>query len=250
MARLDTGWHSSSKVLSTGVYGMALHAWSISFCDAARSDGFVPHGAWPALLQRGVSMLVGAHLWEPTEGGFQLHDYTDYNRTREQIEAEQADTRERVQRHRSRNGASNPTRNGVTSPVTPPVSNGVPLARAGAPGPGPGVTRSVTPGTPPTPSTDVEAQGGSAPRLDSPPTEQAAVVALHDGGGICPFCRLPYTGNYLDHTAEKHKVNKEPADLSRPKAPPPEVEAEFVAAHQRLAEKFPEVGNAPEPAQC
>jgi len=106
---------------------MALHAWSISYCDYTRSDGFIPLGAWPTKLQRGVKELNAGRLWEGAEGGYQLHDYTDYNRSRAQIEAEQASTTRRVGRHR------NGVRNGVGNGVTAPVSNAVTLARADVP---------------------------------------------------------------------------------------------------------------------
>jgi len=127
MARLDTGWHAHPKILRLSPVGMALHAWSISYCDYTRSDGFIPLGAWPTKLQRGVRELNGGGLWEGAPGGYHLHDYTDYNRSRAQIEAEQAATTRRV--GRLRNGRRNGASNGVTSPV----SNGVTLARADVP---------------------------------------------------------------------------------------------------------------------
>ena len=48
MARLDTGWHAHPKILALSVAGMAVHAWSISYCDDALTDGFIPTGAWPS----------------------------------------------------------------------------------------------------------------------------------------------------------------------------------------------------------
>lgn len=92
MARLDTGWHAHPKILSLGLAGMGLHAWSISYCDAARSDGFIPMGAWPALpgVKTAVKNLLQAGLWERREGGFQLHDYLAYNRSKAAIERELA----------------------------------------------------------------------------------------------------------------------------------------------------------------
>src|SRR5215472_338143 len=123
MARLDTGWHANPKVLALGLPGMALHAWSISYCDSTRSDGFIPQGAWPSLAGVGAACkaLVTAGLWERCEGGFRLHDYLQYNRSKEQIEAEQADARERVSRHRDRrNGGGNALHTqDVTQDVTP-----------------------------------------------------------------------------------------------------------------------------------
>jgi hypothetical protein len=89
MARLDTGWHVHPRVLSLGLAAMGLHAWSISYCDHARSNGFIPMGAWPALpgIRSAVMTLHQSGLWEVCDGGYRLHDYLDYNRSREQIDA-------------------------------------------------------------------------------------------------------------------------------------------------------------------
>lgn len=89
MARLDTGWHAHPKILALSVAGMAVHAWSISYCDDALTDGFIPMGAWPSKrgFNGGIKELVAAGLWLPVQGGYQLHDYTDYNRTRAQVDA-------------------------------------------------------------------------------------------------------------------------------------------------------------------
>ena len=89
MARLDTGWHRHPRILALGLPAMALHAWSISYCDDAQTDGFIPHGAWPSLAGVGPACkaLVAAGLWRVVEGGYQLHDYTDYNRTKAQVES-------------------------------------------------------------------------------------------------------------------------------------------------------------------
>lgn len=87
MARLDTGWHAHPKLLKLGLAAMGLHAWSISYCDATRSDGFIPTGAWPALpgVNQARARLEGAGVWMVVPGGYYLHDYTDWNRTRAQI---------------------------------------------------------------------------------------------------------------------------------------------------------------------
>lgn len=114
MARLDTGWHANPKILKLSAVGMALHAWSISYCDFARSDGFVPDGAWPTKLRGGVAELKRDGMYEAVDGGYQLHDYAAYNRTRAQIEADQVATRDRVTRFRHR---SNERSTGVTNGV-------------------------------------------------------------------------------------------------------------------------------------
>jgi len=89
MARLDTGWHAHPKIVGLGWAAMGLHCWSISYSDHHRTDGFVPMGVWPSLggTSTAVKVLVAAGLWEPVAGGYRVHDYLDYNRSRADLEA-------------------------------------------------------------------------------------------------------------------------------------------------------------------
>jgi len=158
MARLDTGWHANPKVLALGLQAMGLHAWSISYCDYVRSDGFIPAGAWPALpgVRQALKQLVDAGVWEMRPDGYQLHDYLQYNRSKEQIEAELADNRVRKRSARNpehvrpdtarnQNGGGPESGRNPRAPGPGPLSTGLldaaaaaetPVARARARGDG------------------------------------------------------------------------------------------------------------------
>jgi hypothetical protein len=113
---------------------MGLHAWSISYCDYVRSDGFIPTGAWPSVpgVRAAVQTLETAGLWEPVTHGYRLHDYTDWNRSRAQIEADQQGARGRQHKHRSR--VTEPVTNGEQTPdITRDFGRS---SRAPNPGPG------------------------------------------------------------------------------------------------------------------
>jgi len=71
---------------------MGLHAWSISYCDAKLTDGFIPLGAWPSLpgIVPAVHKLERSGLWVACDGGYRLHDYLDYNRSRARVTEIQA----------------------------------------------------------------------------------------------------------------------------------------------------------------
>jgi hypothetical protein len=148
MARLDVEWHAHPRLLKLGLAAMGLHAWSISYCDFVRSDGFIPAGAWPSLpgVARAVIALVHAGFWEPAGSGYMLHDYTHYNRTRAAIEAEQAT--DRVRKNSGRNPSGIPPESERKNGDIPtgirtenrPESDRIPRA----PGPGPGLINSST----------------------------------------------------------------------------------------------------------
>jgi hypothetical protein len=178
MARLDTHWHANPKVLALGLDGMGLHSWSISYCDAELTDGFIPTGALPQLprLKQAVTRLVDLHRWEVVEGGYQLHDYLHYNRSREQVVSERAAAAERMQRARVRpnNSRSSDRSSGEVQPLPVPVPVPVPV---------PEVPTELLEGHPPTPfgesSDEVRPNSVATPRMRrgkpkrEPPAEPA-----------------------------------------------------------------------------
>jgi len=145
MARLDTGWHANPKVLRLSPAGMALHAWSISYCDFARSDGFIPQDAWPSKLRTGVKELEQTGLYRVTAGGYHLHDYLDYNHSRAEIEdymrakqaagqaGGQASAQARAKRRGQADGSADAQANGKQDLKQKGKQNRTP-------GPGPGLT--------------------------------------------------------------------------------------------------------------
>jgi hypothetical protein len=106
VAVLDTHWHANPKILALGLDAMGLHAWSISYCDDLLTNGFVPLNALPQLprIKQAVKALVDAGRWEVVDGGFRLHNYLRYNRSREKVVAERDAARMRRERGRAVNG--------------------------------------------------------------------------------------------------------------------------------------------------
>jgi len=229
MARLDTGWHAHPRILQLGLQAMGLHAWSISYCDHARSDGFIPLGAWPALPGVGaaVKALIDADLWARVEGGFMLHDYLQYNRSKAKIEAEQMAAQDRQSRHRSR-VTEGVTNGEVTASVTPSVTQEKTRdTRArGQPGPGPGDAEAYGfLASPPTPSPSPNpARGPFEPAARAAPYQHPDLLTapppepperLPTGALQCPLCPDIFTGTYAEHLeSPRHKIHDQPADLS------------------------------------
>jgi hypothetical protein len=104
---VDDGFHSHSKARKVAARcPAALGLWVIAGSWSAKNltDGFIPDDDLPWLLPDAETLateLVAARLWRRVKGGHQFHDWSDRNRTREQVVAERAAARERMQRLRS-----------------------------------------------------------------------------------------------------------------------------------------------------
>jgi hypothetical protein len=212
---------------------MGLHAWSISYCDHVQSDGFIPMGSWPALpgVRAAVAALQRSGLWEVCDGGYRLHDYLDYNRSRAQI-AEIVQTRREV----GRAGAlAKAKANGLANDQQKLKQR---LKQTPTPGPGDapkGLVSedSVSTGfgaSPPTPSPSPD--GGwpneAAPRAAAAHSQPDAVASamaqlygppvkperLPNGAQQCPLCPDIFTTSYAEHLdSPRHKVRAHPDDL-------------------------------------
>ncbi len=156
--RLDDGYPEHPKVDRVGPLAAWLNVCAWAYCARNLTDGFVPLERVDRLAsvpkpRELVRRLVDARLWESTEGGYLVHDYLDYNPSREQVHKERAATAQRVAQHRY-NARSNTPSNGVTSPVTNVVSNG----------PGTDVSNGGCTAAPyPVPVKDVKDPAGSSP---------------------------------------------------------------------------------------
>jgi hypothetical protein len=126
--RFDDGFPNHRKVepLSDGAF--RLHSTAIFWSSRQLTDGCIPKRdltfAAPRTMKRPqkyVSELVEAGLWEDTGEAWQLHDYLDYQPSKEQVIADRAKAAERQKRWRERHGktrddsVSNGGSNGVTN---------------------------------------------------------------------------------------------------------------------------------------
>lgn len=97
--RLDDGFPDHPKIDAAGGDAAWLHVCGIAYCARNLTDGFVAFGRVPKLSDRKGSLklatqLVEVGLWEETEGGYLIHDYLDYNPTKEEVLADRADKHE------------------------------------------------------------------------------------------------------------------------------------------------------------
>lgn len=112
--KLDDQFFDHRKVIRAGRDARDLFLVAVAFCSAQLTDGFVAQedletlafkafgpGKDPSVL---AEKLVSVGLWETVPGGWQIHDYHDFNPTAEAVRAERERARERMSRARSQGG--------------------------------------------------------------------------------------------------------------------------------------------------
>ena len=92
---VDFAWHP--KILRAGPLGMAMQVAALCYCNKYLTDGFIPHEVVPTLLNLDlckeykvscediVQTLVVVGIWEQVKGGYIIHDYLDYQPSREEV---------------------------------------------------------------------------------------------------------------------------------------------------------------------
>lgn len=89
--RVDDQFPDHPKVIALDLASSGLWLHGLCYANRHLTDGFVP----AALVRRvgdetaeaAAARLVSAGLWEPVDGGWVVHDYAEYQRSREEIES-------------------------------------------------------------------------------------------------------------------------------------------------------------------
>lgn len=93
-ANLDDGYPDHPKVIRLSDAAFRLHTSAVCHCAKYLTDGHVAAVKVPTLVPRyrprTLTELVDAGLWAREGDGFAVHDYLDWNRSREQVEAERS----------------------------------------------------------------------------------------------------------------------------------------------------------------
>jgi len=106
--RLEEGFNEHPKILQAGP--LAVHLWlsSIAYSNRNLTDGHFPaqlarSGAWaldPIQPERLIQALLKTGLWEEAEGGYVIHNYHKYQPSKEQVLADRAAAKARMQQIR------------------------------------------------------------------------------------------------------------------------------------------------------
>lgn len=94
--RIEDGVTEHRKHLKAGPAAAWLWVCGIAYCQRQLSDGFIPIEAVPLLgvpqgFSRLVERLVEVGLFDRVDGGYAVHDYHDFNDTRQEALARKAD---------------------------------------------------------------------------------------------------------------------------------------------------------------
>jgi hypothetical protein len=126
--KLDDRFPSHRKIALLSDRAFRLHVSAICWCAENLTDGRIGDRELALVTRvRGVKatakQLEDAGLWDRTDDGWEIHDYLDYNPSREQVLIDRKKNAERQERFRRRkngkptppsDGSGNASSNGVT----------------------------------------------------------------------------------------------------------------------------------------
>jgi hypothetical protein len=186
--RLDDGFPDHPKLVAAGGDAGWLHICAMCWSARQLTDGVIPAGILHRLSDRRrpeelAARLVACGLWEVTEGGWTIHDWFDYQPSRERVEADRQAAQQRMRRTRSQNVRPNIDR--TNTEVRPNIDRSSENVRL--PRPDPSLSTSSFPTTT-TVETVAEDRSSSSSGMNQPSviTEAVAlaveVAAMHTDG--------------------------------------------------------------------
>lgn len=100
--KIDDSFADHPKLAGAGPLGMALQVAALCYCNRYLTDGFIPQAVAPRLLYfeglaepgEVIGRLIEAGIWIEVEGGYQIHDYLEYQPSKADIEATREQRRE------------------------------------------------------------------------------------------------------------------------------------------------------------
>lgn len=129
--RVDDLAPTHAKIIQVGV-AFAVYVGGLCYANRYLTDGFIParqlSAVLPGVRPRQVLLmavkLVEAGLWEVTDGGYQIHDYHDYQPTAATVRSirdARAKSGQRGGQRKAEQTASKPLANEWQNPAPPPI---------------------------------------------------------------------------------------------------------------------------------
>lgn len=91
--KLDDQFSDHPKIVEAGPMAGWLHVCGMLYCSRLLTDGFIPAGQVRKLADLDnagelADRLVAVGLWDRADGGYQVHDYLDYNPSKNEVMSE------------------------------------------------------------------------------------------------------------------------------------------------------------------
>ena len=128
--KLDDNFPDHPKVVAAGSSAAWLYICGLTYCSRFLTDGFIPAAQVPRLSdmrnpQALAQRLVEVGLWEQGVKGYVVHEYTRWQRTKEQVDSERSSARVRANFRRTNSEVRLPEAEADRSnPPNPPQSGG------------------------------------------------------------------------------------------------------------------------------
>lgn len=105
--RIDDGFISHPKTLQISHKAVVLHIAGLTYCSVQLSDGIIPNGAIPMVLaqarvtRRALTELRDAEMWRDQGEHWEIHDYLDFQESRETVLKRRENARQRKAKSRA-----------------------------------------------------------------------------------------------------------------------------------------------------
>ena len=127
-ARFDDKRHTNEKLLAAGLAADGLDARAITYSASHETNGHLSEIVVRSLSmshnwRRLVDTLVRVGRWEPddTLGGWWIHDYLEYNPSKQELEAKRTTEKERLKQYRRDNPTASYARTHTVRTKSVPV---------------------------------------------------------------------------------------------------------------------------------
>lgn len=101
--RLQESAMTHPKILDLPDGAFRLWVWGLCYCQTHLTDGAIPVKALPAGRRKQAEQLIEARLWEGlAEDGYGVHDYLQWNDTRDVVLKKRQGSRTRAEKSRER----------------------------------------------------------------------------------------------------------------------------------------------------
>lgn len=118
--RLDDCIFDNPKIAALSDAAQLAHIKAIVYCSRGLTNGDVPMRRAKEIATSKVIKELVPMLWEPTDAGFRVHDYLEYNPTREQVlKRRQADSARKSSGIRAESGS--PRARAIPIPIPSPT---------------------------------------------------------------------------------------------------------------------------------